>query len=456
MTVLRPSCHISFAATAYCTLLLALGSTRSVEGAHTIEELHTKDRVFRINVSSIVDGQLETSVGEGKAVAHDLDVDAVHNYLERRLPGAGRNAAALRSLRQYEEANATIQVDEQATSTRLRDERRLIVAHGQREGVTLYSPKGPITYYELELLRIPGDSLTALALLPHKKVEVGEKWETDSWVIQMLTATEAVLKSELSCQLASVDAGVANVTFQGSIEGATAGASTNIEVSGRCLFDLEGGYWKRFELTQTEKRSVGAVTPGLDVTAKVVAQRSPAAYQGPLIDDFAENIPLEPDESVMLLSFDSPWNIRFFHDRNWHVFHRSERVAILRLLDKGSLIAQCNVSKIPLAGPGKHTSEEQFQRDIEAALGDKLKSIDKAEQIKTDDGRFLYRVTASGEANGLPMQWIYYLCADPSGRQVAFVFAVEKKVIDRLSNRDLGIVNSLQFREPIKPVDARE
>ena len=45
--------------------------------------------------------------------------------------------------------------------------------------------------------------------------------------------------------------------------------------------------------------------------------------------------------------------------------------------------------------------EKQFQLDVQQALGDRLKSITKAEQMEVDDGRFLYRVTAVGESNGV-------------------------------------------------------
>jgi hypothetical protein len=424
--------------------------------AHELKESPTSRRVYGIGSRLEVKGQVETSVGEGKATAHTLHVTAAHRYRERRMSGTGRDAETLRSLRDYADAEAKIEIGGETTSSRLRENRRRIVARGQRSGVTFYSPTGPLTYGELELLRTPGDSLAVIPLLPPKGMEVGETWSTDSWVIQTLTGTDAMVKGDLTCKLETVQAGVAKVTFQGSLEGATAGASTNVEVSGHYLFDLQQGYWKHLEVVQKEKRTVGAVTPGLSVEAVVVVERAPAQDQETLNDGAIAQIPLEPAESVMLLDFRSPWNVRFSHDRDWHVFHQSERVAILRLLDKGSLIAQCNITQIPSAEPGKRTSEEQFQRDISTALGDKLKKIEKAEQLTTDDDRFLYRVTTSGEANGLPMKWIYYLCADSTGRQVALVFAIEEKLIDQLANRDLGIVNSVEFLSPITTTKAQQ
>jgi hypothetical protein len=435
--------------------LTAFLHANRVSAAYILEEPASDSRVFSVNSRLEVSGQLETAVGGGKAVALKLKVNASHKYRERRLTGTGRDAEAFRSLRDYDDAAAKIEVDQQITSARLPESRTLLVAYGTREGVGFYCPTGPMSYGELELLRMPGDSLAGLALLPPKAVSVGEKWSTSSWVIQMITGTEAVLKSDLTCELQSVRADVAKVKFQGRIEGATAGAASELEISGHYLFDLKGKYLKRLEMTQKEKRSVGSVTPGVDVVAKIVFDRQPEKEAGRLNDALIAKIPLEPDESVMLLRFRSPWNVGFLYDRNWHVFHQSDQVAVLRLLDKGSLIAQCNVEKIPSARPRKQTSEAQFQQDIRTKLGGNLEEIVKAELLKSDDKRFRYRVTAIGESNKLSMTWIYYLCVAPSGRQVALVFSVETKLLKQLGNRDLGIVSTLEFFQPtIEPTKA--
>ncbi|MBT4866357.1 MAG: hypothetical protein HON53_14735, partial [Planctomycetaceae bacterium] len=60
-------------------------------------------------------------------------------------------------------------------------------------------------------------------------------------------------------------------------------------------------------------------------------------------------------------------------------------------------------------------------------------------------GRWLYRVTATGVAGNAPMHWFYYLCSAPDGRQVAFVYAVESKLVDQFGGQDIAQVRSLQF-----------
>ncbi|WP_298869186.1 hypothetical protein [uncultured Gimesia sp.] len=404
-------------------------------------------RTFNVNSTIKVEGQLETAIKSGKARSLKLDVEGKLQYLERRLPGTGRDAESLRSLRYYESATAKIDVQGQKTYARGRDKNRMIVAEGTSEGLALHSPTGPLMPSELELLNSPGDSLPVIALLPQSDVEVGEVWTPDRWVLQSLTGLEAVLKSELTCKLESVEADVAQISFQGKIDGATVGAQTEISITGMLQFQRQENFISHLEMEQTEKRSVGSVSPGMNVTAKVKWDRTLTKTPGPLTDEVLETIPLETKPEARFLSFEPPWNVRLLLPRDWYVFHQTGQVAVLRLLDKGSLIAQVNISKIPSVKPGSHTSEEQFQQDIRTSLGKKLVQILKAENLSPEDGRYIHRVTVAGKSNEVPVQWIYYLCTAPTGRQISFVFTVDEKLVDQLANRDTDIVLSLEFLE---------
>lgn len=441
-------------ATLYCLrtflVLTVVGAAAPLQAAGKVrlEEPATDSRVFSVTAKVDVTGQLETAIADGKALPLDLKVDAALSYLERRLAPAGRDAAAVRSLRQYDDASSRVEVQKQPSFFRLRGDRKLVVAQGAREGIVFYSPSGTLHNSELDLLNAPGDNLPVIGLLPPTEVEVGSKWTPESWVIQMLTSAEAVLKSELECELTALDPQSASITFKGSLEGATDGAITNISVSGKLTYDLALSAVTRIEVEQTEKRLVGAVSPGMNVTAKAVIERKLASGPGPLTDEVVNELPLEPDPTLLMVALETPSGLRILHDRNWHLFHQSAGGAMLRLLDKGSLIAQCNMQRIAPAAAGEHTPEEKFQSDIRNQLGERLREITLAEEVQTDDGRFLYRVTAAGEANKIKMVWLYYLCAAPDGRQVSFVFALEEENLERLANRDLGIVKSLTFLDP--------
>lgn len=454
--------RFSFALASYivaaCLTVAGFFSTPlSAADSYELAEPATDSRVFRVETRVLIEGKQEFAVGKDKSAKQNLKVDAPFQYLERRITGAGRGPLSLRSIRYYTDCEAKITSGDRKTSSRLRDSRRDVVALGNREGVKCYSTSGTFTRTELDLLQAPGDSLAVIGMLPPSKVEVGGDWTPDAWVGQTLTGTEAVLKNELTCTLKSVERGVARVEFTGAVDGAIGGATAKIELSGRYFYDLKAKHVSRLELEQKEQRSVSPVSPGLDVAATVRMERKLSTEQGPLTDRAVEAVPLDPPEDLMLLTFRSPWDARFNHGRDWHLFHQTADVAVLRLLDRGSLLAQCNVTKYKDVAGGTHTEPEAFRNEIREALGDKLKDVDEPEKMKTDDDRYVVRVRAEGETRKIPLDWIYYLNSAKDGRQVVFVFSIEKKLAEKLGNRDQAIVRSLVFDDrSVKPAGAEE
>ena len=320
-----------------------------------------------------------------------------------------------------------------------------IVAEGTGTGIRVWSPDTRMSYLAVELLRSPGDSLALAALLPKTPVEQGTSWEPPYWTLPMLTGIEAVSKSTLKCAVRKIDNQYVVIQISGGVEGATLGAFANIEIEGQIAWDRKAGHIRQAKITQTEKRTVGAVSPGMNVTATVYLDRQISGVKGGLTDEATDAIPISPEAEQLALAFDCPWNLTFGLDRDWHAFHQTKDVAVLRYVRNGSLIAQCNVSPVPQVAAGSHTPEPQFQADIRTALGGQFQKIEKAELIPTTDGRWLYRVTATGMARDVPMHWFYYLCAAPDGRQVAFVYAVESKLLEQFGGQDIAQVRGLQF-----------
>lgn len=437
---------------AFCWLLTT--GIASADDKFELSESSSDKRSFRVAVRMELDGQVQAAVGDSKAVAMKMTGNATLRFHERRLAGIGREATDFRSLRVYDQAEFHSQVAERSSNIRLRPDLQQIVAEGQQEGLRLYSPHGPLTYEELELIRPPVDSLTAVALLPAEKVEVGDEWETPRWAWQFLTAIEAVEKSELKCKLDSVKGGVAKVAFSGEITGGILGASSTIKGTGHYLYSLDQHCLTHLELNQTETRSVGAVTPGLKVTAKVTLDRIVDDHPA-LTDQALEMVPKEPPQGALLLMLDGgEWAIKLYHDRLWHLFHQSSTVAVLRFMERGSLVAQCNISPIGPAPAGKHIGEQQFQEDVQKAIGSEFQKIEKAEIVPTMDKRFVYRVIAGGASTqktskgmvNVPVNWIYYLVANPDGRQMVLVFTVEKSLVERFDNRDINLALGVDFQ----------
>jgi len=421
-----------------------------------LQEESSDVRVRAVDVELSVTGKVYPAPGPDKALK--LAVEARFAYFERRLPKAGRDAESLRGIRHYSEARANIEAGDQISHTLLRPSQRLIVAQGQMTGIDLFSPSGPLTYNEMELLHVHGDSLAVLGLLPDSAVEQEETWPAPAWALPLLTGVEAVEKGKVTCRVVSVNANVARIGFQGEVVGATVGAAAGVEVDGFLLYDRVQKLVSRIEVTQAEKRAIGTVSPGLDVSAKVVVSRRIAEDPAHLADKDLAGLSIEPNMANRLLMLEAPaWNLRMYHDRRWHLFHQSSEAALLRLLDQGGFIAQCNIKKLPPAEPGQHVPDEQFQADIRQTLGKNLHEIVQMERLKLKEGLYVLRVVAVGsvertnekkEPESSPMQWNYYLVANTDGRQISFVFSIDPRQAKELENRDLSMVAGVEFLTP--------
>lgn len=431
--------------------------------AYTVEEPATDVRVRNVQMQVTIDGKIVTSAGGGKTVSHDLDAQAAYRFRERRLTGAGRDAEAYRCVREYEQASTRTKISDEVSTLSMPARMRVVVSHGQRSGMERYCPATLMTRDALDLIDVPGDPLSILALLPTRQVEVGEEWDVEDWATQMLSTVEATSKTEMTAKLSSVKDGIAKVEFNGTVEGARLGALTNVTLTGHLLFDLDQQFVTNIDLTHSEEGAIGTIAPGIDSDAHVVITRSLATNNGALTEELAETIPLDPPGDRLPLEFDAgPWGLSLVHGRGWHVFHASfdtdPQVVILRLMDQGTLVCQCNFSPVAKVAAGQTTPVEQYEASIRQSLGSQFGAIVARDRIPTQDDRTIFRVTVEGkytlpngdETKEIPMQWLYYLCADPSGRQVSFVFALEPEMRERLAGQDRQIVETLQFGNPVR------
>lgn len=429
---------------ALVTLCSLVGLTPS-GGAHADSKTYAlveeqSDTTYRVSAKAGIKGDLITPNAKAPASKWRLKSGADYVFHERRLPPAGRDAKSLRAVRDYTRARASTSVGDHKTTARLDPRCRIIVAAGRREGVLFYSPNALLTRENLDLLSSPADTLAVVAMLPRTEVEVGEKWNPDLWVIQMLTDTEAATEGKLACELTSVKKNRARVDVKGSLKGASLGAVCEVELSGHVIFDLEHKHVSHFEFERQEKRSPGTVNPGLDVTATITVDRTRAKAKLPA----ADRIPTDPTVQELRLVYRTPWGVQLKHDRGWHVFSEDPKSAILRLVKDGRLFAQCNLQNVAAIRPGTRTPRNQFTADIRRTLGERLVGLEPV-RIVQQSPVFTYQAIAKGEADQTKMQWLYYLCTDQNGKQVSLVYSIAESDLEALASIPTDQVKSIRF-----------
>ena len=432
---------VALAVVALCEPLAAETRTWSLRPERS---LMTVNRV----ASSVEVGGDLTIVKENKVNPLKLEVVANLDYDERVFDAQNADQGPWHSIRHYRRADAAIRIANDVIKPTLTSNRRLVGVKVEGANVTMFCPDGQLSRDELDLVDLQGNSLLLDRLLPLEPVSIGDTWEHSDDLVAALLRLDATSSCDVAGKLVSVKDRVALVETAGRVSGAASGVSTEIQLKAKCQFNLDTKRIVWFGLLIQEKRSVGHVGPGLDVVARIQMTISQVDDSQELSNQALQGVTLTPDEKLTRLSYESAaggW--QFANDRRWFITSDEADKAVLRMIDRGELVAQCNVSSLPVVDAGKLIGLTKFQEDIKRGLGESFgQFVSAAERPNEADYRVLH-VIVDGEASEVPIRWIYHLLADAQGRQVVFVFIVEGDLIERFGRADEDLIKTVRLTD---------
>jgi hypothetical protein len=442
--------------TASSTLLLALVAVASTPaaGGHP-----TTPRSFRaarhsgtidlVQAALEVGGELKI-VDQGKVERTKMSVAAHFVYEEKPLGGSGSAGGPMRSIRYYQQASGTIQSGDYQYQPKLRDERRLIAVHVDQPEVTLFSLQGPLTFDELELIDVLANSLVLDRLLPAgEPVASGAEWQHADALVAVLLGLDRIDKNEVTSTFTGVSEGKARFEMSGRVDGQEEGVSTKIELKGKYHFDLQVKRITWLGILVREDRAAGHADTGFEAVARLQMRITPGKRSDHLTAEQLAGADWEPTPEQMHLSYEPPggkW--RLAHDRRWSVITEEEDRAVLRLIDEGDKLAQCNVALLPHSPDATQLPLERFQADVISALGENFQKVIRSSQRHNENDYRVFQVVAEGEASEVAMHWIYYLLTDKHGRRVVLAFVLEKAMLDRFDQAAERLVGGLRLAEP--------
>ena len=302
-----------------------------------------------------------------------LEIQSRLIYAERLLQSkeaegarsAGKESHA-KAVRWVTQAASAINGEIRPTSGVLRSELCLLVAERTADGrVVVVSPAGPMTRSELELVQGLGDPLVLVDLLPPRAVSKGESWKLPSSAVFALTDYDTLKSSTLEATLEHVDSSSARLHLKGEVQGSALGGAGTITCEGFATFDRRGGLIDHLELNRTERAPAGT-DRGRPGGQKHPQGGAPACGLAPeLADKALTNVPLDtspPRQLLQLIAPEGKYNL--LHDRRWHTFWDDPRVVVLKLFDRGRVVAHCNLTMGPSVAKGKHQDPVQFRNDI--------------------------------------------------------------------------------------------
>jgi hypothetical protein len=412
-------------------------------------------------------------------------------YYERTVEtGAGRATA----VRYYEKAESGITIKDHSRQQSLAGARRFVGVSVDLPTVTLFSLKQPLTRDELEVIDILGNTLLLDRLLPEGAVAVGERWKPADDVMAALLGLDGATHCDVQCMLKEVTSQVARFELAGTVEGPVCDTSARIELRGRYRLDRRTGRIDWFALVTNEHRAVSDVAEGFDIATRLQTVITPLRPSSELTDENLKGLNLEPTPELCKLIYQSPqghWQIDY--DRRWYPTGETTKSATLKLIDRQSLGAQCNIFSLPRREPDKRLSLKEFQTDVKKVLAEDFSEFVDANESADKIGRRVLRVAVRGVVHGkptpppkaesetakatdgtpdgkpaetaedshlptgksptpagkppadIPIRWIYYHISDVQGRQVAITFTIEQQLVERFADADKAIVEALRF-----------
>ena len=424
--------------------LLAASSGRAVE-TFEFQSNHRVGAMTRVKVLLRVEGKLKIE-SDKKQGSYEppLEVSAKLYYDEKILELADSQLPS-QTVRYYYNAEAQIDIDQQSTQSELEKQRRF-VAQDLREQTCLYSPTGSMTRDEMDLINMPGNTTVLGELLPSQPVKIGDIWSHEGPLLARWLSLDDVGQSEVSSELLSVQDNVANLKMEGHLSGVVSGVDTEIELVANYHYEFKKKQITWLVMDIKELRSVGHAKPGFDVVARLQLRAAPIRESEPMQERHLAAIEFAEEPVSTPLQFQSRvGGFRLLQDRRWYVMFDEAKSTVFRLVDDGDLIAQCNISRLPDLEKGGVHDLNVFQQNIKKMLSKHFEEFAEVEKDTLESGTEVMRVVATGLVKQLPIRWIYYHLAEPTGRRAACVFTVETRLDQRFADADEKLVRSLEL-----------
>ncbi len=368
---------------------------------------------------------------------------------DERVLKVGEDGRASRTARRLRDAVAAIG-EARPALIEARTEVALLLAERRDSGPVVVCPGGPLTRPELDLLQGPGDPLALPGLLPTSAVAEGDRWKVSDEAARSLSDYDKITSNGLEAKLESLDDDRAKVRLGGEVKGSARGGEGTITFTGRMVFDRRTSRITRVELSRTESREAGPVELGFDVKSTLNIERSPVEVPPGLADAVVEALPKDSDprrEWLLLAPSGARYSLE--HDRDWHQTADEPRQVVLRRIEGGGLVAQCNLVVGPSAGKGRHQDPESFRDDIRKALGPRFVAFLGAGEVEgPDESSYSYKVAVQGREGDLGVLWYYYLMAGPEGDQLLATFTLELGAEKAFAGEDPRMLGTLRWKGP--------
>ncbi len=333
---------------------------------------------------------------------------------DERVLSLAANGQVQKTARLYRRLDFERRVGDRSQSNSLRPNvRRLVVLRHQQMEVP-YSPDGPLTWGELDLVRTDVFTPSLAGLFPSSDVSVGNRWPATGDAVKELTDLERIEEGGLECSLEGLTTvekrRCARVTFTGTVRGVNEDGPNRQRIEGYCYFDLDSNHLSYLYLKGTSSLldKSGAIIG--DVEGQFVLTRH-AQSSLDLSEQSLRGVALEPNAENTLLQYDhAESGVRFLHPRRWRVTSVSGPRITLDESSGGGLL-------ITLEPANRTPTGAQFQSEVADWLKQQKATIVRSEPVRriASERRPIEQFGFEADLNGNRVSLEYFVTRHTTG-----------------------------------------
>jgi hypothetical protein len=373
MSAILPGRQVAFAGLLLCSLV---GSTTAQE-AITLTEKFPVDQVSKVDVAVKLTGRLALPPQKGKTPEVVMLAGTSRLTYDERI--LSPDPGALATVRAYREAEFVRTVGNITQDAGIRPSVRRMVLIKTGNHRAPFSPDGPLTWGEIDVVRTDVFTPTVVpGLLPVGPVKKGQAWKASDAAVAELTDMEKVEEGHLTVELVGVTEvdrkRVARLKVSGTVKGVNQDGPSRQALEGTAYFDLGEGLLTYLSLKGTHElldgkgQTVGKIEGQFTMTRSRL-EKPPAD----LSDASLRGLELKPTaENTLLLYDDARLGVRFLYPRGWRVGAvQGKQVTLDHAGGAGMLITVEPATKVPGA--------EDYAKEVTGFLAKQ-----KAEVTATD------------------------------------------------------------------------
>jgi hypothetical protein len=349
-------------------LCVNLATPGQATGPIRLHEAFPADYQYQVSVRVELEGSLNVpdpkqSAPKSVRVTGQSAID-----YDERILATGKEGRVEKTVRHYRRIEFQRVVGDQPQTSTLRQQvRRLVVLRHEQSEVP-FSPDGPLTWAEIDLVRTDVFTPTLSGLLPDKPVQPGDRWTAAPAAVRELTDLERIEDGGLECQFEQLTnlngRRYARVGFSGAVRGVNEDGPNRQQLEGYFFFDLESAHLSYLSLKGTSNLLDKEGKPLGQVTGRFVLTRQAQAQSRELSAEALRGVTVEPNEDNTLLLYEHPeLGLRLLHPRSWRMTGvRGRQVAFDEAGGHGLLVTVEPAARVPTAAQFLAESRDYLQK----------------------------------------------------------------------------------------------